>query len=142
MKFLGGFFGKLIRFLLAVLLGVVLTLGGIVGAGYYALMTKGMMGTVSDKVGSSAGITLEFTDEVREMSILEWGQGLMELASHLTEDNGPTIGELETYIGVDKISSSLADVLKINQDVIKRASLTGSETGLAAVLMKHSTPRR
>lgn len=139
MKFLGGFFGKLIRFLLAVLLGVVLTLGGIVGAGYYALMTKGMMGTVSDKVGSSAGITLEFTDEVREMSILEWGQGLMELASHLTEDNGPTIGELETYIGVDKISSSLADVLKINQDVIKRASLTGSETGLAAVLMNEMT---
>ncbi len=139
MKFLGSFLGKLIRFLLAVLLGVVLTLGGIVGAGYYALMSKGMMGTVSDKVGSSAGFTLEFTDEVRDMSLLEWGKGLLDLTSRLTSDNGTTIGELETYIGVDKISSSLSDVLKIDRDVIKKASLTGSETGLAAVLMKEMT---
>ena len=57
MKFLSGCFGKVLRFLLAVLLGVVLTLGGIVGAGYFALMTKGIMGTVSDKVNDSgAGI--------------------------------------------------------------------------------------
>ncbi len=140
MKFLSGCFGKVLRFLLAVLLGVVLTLGGIVGAGYFALMTKGIMGTVSDKVNDSgAGITLQFTDEVRDMSLFEWGKGLVDLASRLTAENGPTIGELETYIGIDKISSSLADVLKMEQEDFKNASLTGSETGLAAVIVNKMT---
>lgn len=140
MKFLNGCFGKVLRFLLAVLLGVVLTLGGIVGAGYFALVKKGMMGLVSDKVGASgSGFTLTFTDEVREMSLLEWGKGLVSLAGTLTAENGTTIGQLEEYIGFDKISSSLADVLKMDPEDIKNASLTGSETGLAAVIMNKMT---
>ncbi|MBO4539081.1 MAG: hypothetical protein J5781_02310, partial [Clostridia bacterium] len=71
MKFLSGFFGKLVRFLLCVLLGVVLTLGGIVGAGYYALMTGGMMGKV-EEIGNQNGVEIKFTDEVRDMSVYEW----------------------------------------------------------------------
>ena len=140
MKFSGGFFGKLLRFLLCVLLGVVLTLGGIVGAGYYALMTGGMMGKIED-IGHQNGFNeITFTDEVRDMSVYEWGMQLVQLASTLTSDNGTTIGELEDFIGTSLISNALCDVLKLDDaSVIKAASLTGSETGLAAVIVNTMT---
>ena len=140
MKFLSGCFGKVLSFILCVLLGVVLTLGGIVGAGYYVLMTGGMMGVIEEKANESTGTnTIEFSDEVRDMSLFEWGKGFVELAGSLTADNGTTIGELEKYIGVNIISQSIADVLKMNAEDIKAASLTGSETGLAAVLVNKLT---
>ncbi len=139
MKFLSGCIGKVLLVILCILLGVVLTLGGIVGAGYFILVSDGMMGVVEEKANESGAVTLEFSDEVKDMSILNWATGIGEIAGSLSEENGPTIGDLEKYIGMDIISSTLADFLKMDQSVIQGASLVGDETGIAAVITQEMT---
>ncbi len=138
MKFLSGCFGKALLVIFCILLGVVLTLGGIAGAGYFALMTKGMVGTVADKANQSGAITLDFSDEVREMSIYDWAQNLLRMATNLTSENGPTIGEFEKYIGINLISSQLAQFLHLDPEIIESSSLTG-ENGIASVITSELT---
>lgn len=139
MKFMSGFFGKLLLVILCILLGVVLTLGGIAGAGYYVLMTNGMMGTIEEKANESGAVKLEFSDEVKNMSVFTWAKGFLDVASKLTAPDGPTIGDLEKYIGMEVISTNLSEILNMDKSIIQGATLVGEETGLGATITANMT---
>ena len=56
--FAGGCVGKALLVILCILLGVVLTLGGLAVGGYIVLTKDGMVGTISDQVEKNTSVEL------------------------------------------------------------------------------------
>lgn len=88
-NFSGGVFGKIVGALLCIILGMVLTLGGI-ALGGYLLVTKTKIGTIED-FAQEKKLPIDFAEEYREKSLLEWGQQLLPV---LKEYSSTPIGTL------------------------------------------------
>lgn len=118
--FMNGCAGKVISFILSVLLGVVLTLGGIVGGGYILLTKKGML-LKAEEYAQQQGLAIDFEDTVAQGTILDWGK---QLAAILKDTGNSTIGSIESMAGVSAISAMLNQMLGIDQDIIKQATIS------------------
>ncbi len=121
MKFMSGCIGKILTVILCIMLGVVITLGGIVGAGYYALMTEGMVGTIID----GTGLPLNPSEEVKQMSLLAFGTELVGMAGGLMGEGeeATTIGKLEDFIGSPFLSNTLFEVIGIDPAVTRESTV-------------------
>lgn len=117
--FMNGCSGKILTIVLSVILGVVLTLGGIVGGGYYILSSKGMLQKAED-MAKDRGIAVDFDDEVAQGTILDWGK---QLLAAFQNTEGSTIGALEKLIGVSILSNTLSQMLGIQPEIFKESTI-------------------
>ena len=118
--FAGGCVGKALLVILCILLGVVLTLGGIALGGYIVLTKEGMVGTISDQVEKNTSVELAFDDSVKAMSVMEWGREILAAVSDMSSKE---IGALEKLIGVSLISDTVEEVIGVEASVVKTSTL-------------------
>ncbi len=118
MKYSGGCIGKALQVILCIVLGFVLCILSIGGAGYIILTREGMVGTLAEKAGSS--VPLDFSEEAKKMSVLQWGQ---ELFATFKDMNASTIGDIEKLAGVSVISKTVENMMGISAEIIKGSSI-------------------
>ena len=121
MKFNGSAVGKIFGALLCILLGMIIAIGGEVGAIYY-VVTQFTVGKIAEKIEPSLpeGVTLEFSDEVKDMQVIAWGQTLIATVSDM--DNS-TIGQIEDLIGYAAISKALYEMVGVETEKVKAATM-------------------
>lgn len=118
--FAGGCVGKALLVILCILLGVVLTLGGLAVGGYIVLTKDGMVGTISDQVEKNTSVELAFDDSVKAMSVMDWGKEILAAVSDMSSKE---IGALEKLIGVSIISNTIEEVIGVEASVVKTSTL-------------------
>ncbi len=118
--FAGGCVGKALLVILCILLGVVLTLGGLAVGGYIVLTKDGMVGTISDQVEKNTSVELAFDDSVKAMSVMDWGKEILAAVSDMSSKE---IGALEKLIGVSIISDTIEEVIGVDAEVVKTSTL-------------------
>lgn len=118
--FAGGCVGKALLVILCILLGVVLTLGGLAVGGYIVLTKDGMVGTISDQVEKNTSVELAFDDSVKAMSVMDWGKEILAAVSDMSSKE---IGALEKLIGVSIISNTIEEVIGVDAEVVKTSTL-------------------
>lgn len=114
MKFTGSFVGKLFLIIICIMLGAVLTVGGVALAGY-TLLTQTTMGSLEEQI-SSEEMPIDFGEEVEQSTVLEWGTTLLEAVTNLSVT---TIGDLENLIGYPVLSDAFNQMIGTDPDVIK-----------------------
>lgn len=119
-NFAGGCVGKVFTAILCILIGVVLTLGGIVGGVAILLTRKGMVGTV-ENVANNNNIKIEFDEQLRGLSLLDWSKQLRPILSDFTNTN---IEDLEKAIGIDFLSKNIHNMTGLPLDVVKQSKLS------------------
>lgn len=122
MKFTGSVLGRILSALLCIILGIIIGLGGLAGGIYYVL-TKSTVKTVTDYAADYVGDDmpeLSFSDEVAEMSVLEWAQKLKSLTDSSATT---TIGDIEQLIGYPAISKKLTDAIGVDASVIQASTI-------------------
>lgn len=117
---------NIICIVIGVIVGVALTLGGLLGFGYN-LLTKTTMGDVLDK----AGIEGQFSDTIREVTVLDY---VKNLVSAISDFQNASIGQLEDALGYE-IAEMLNDSLGIDTEKLKESSLSKIPT----VIMENLT---
>lgn len=118
-NFAGGFMGKLVGGLFCIILGMVLTLGGIALGGYILVTRKGMVGTLED-LAQGRNLPVDFDDAYREMALLDWGKQLLPVLSNFTST---PIGELELALGLNVLSDKISDITGLELQVVKDSTL-------------------
>lgn len=105
----GGFWGKFIALLLGFILGIVATVGSVVGVGYYAY-TKVKLKDAADKVASLTGANFDYTkyitEEYAEKTLAEAVGSLTKLVSE--SDSGKTLS-LDSFSEVTPYTATLAE---------------------------------
>jgi hypothetical protein len=117
--FMNGCGGKILMIILSVILGVVLTLGGIAGAGYYILTKKGML-LKAEEFAVSKGVLVDFDDTVAQGTVMDWGKAVANVFKD-TQNN--TVGNIESLIGMQIISNTLNQMLGIEPSAVKDATI-------------------
>lgn len=97
---------RIFTFLIGVIVGVGLVFGGIA----YAVFVLKM-----DQVNNMTGNYLELSEEIGGLSVFGYATGVV---SAITAEDA-TVGSVETALGVDKLSSMLADTLKVDREAVK-----------------------
>ena len=118
-NFTAGCAGKIFTVILCILLGVVLTIGSVVGGVVYFGTRKGMMEKVSD-YASKQGINLEWDEEIKGLSIYDWGKKMLPLLQGFTTT---PIGEIEKIIGYGVFSKSINEMTGLEIEDIKQTTL-------------------
>ncbi len=117
MKFTGSFIGKLFLIIICIMLGAVLTVGGVALAGY-TLLTQTTMGDLEEKVASDE-MPIDFGEEVEQSTVLEWGTALIEAVGNMSVT---TIGDLENLVGYPVLSDAFDQMIGADPEVIKSAT--------------------
>ncbi|MDD3946288.1 MAG: hypothetical protein PHI19_00415 [Clostridia bacterium] len=104
--------------LISIVVGMVLAVGGIALTGYIMLTKAGMVGTIEDKVGDKVP-DLDLSDELRAMSLLDYGK---QVYSQFQKLDSATIAEIEEAIGYSALSSNIASSLEIDVEVIRAST--------------------
>ena len=123
MKFQGSLIGKVFLILLCLILGIVIAVGGEVGAIYY-ILTKSTVADVGDKLSSvlPGDQNLEFDDEVKNMTVLDWGKDLINMVGNM---DTTTVGQLEGMIGTSAVSKALYEIIGVDTVTVKAATFSG-----------------
>ncbi len=111
LKHIGGF-------LVGVLVGVLVIAVALVGGGYLLLTQEGTMKKVEDGIGSSIGMDL--SEEQEKLSILEYGQEFLSIFGALSDT---PIAEIESTIGINKISTTISDAIGIDTATIGESTI-------------------
>lgn len=119
---------NIICIIVGIVVGVVLTVGGLLGFGFNFL-TKTTMGDVLDK----SGIEGKFSDSIREVTVLEY---VKNLVSAVSDFQNASIGQLEDALGYE-IAEMLNETLGIDTEKLKESSLSK----IPDVIMKNLTLR-
>jgi|AGTN01.3.fsa_nt_gi hypothetical protein len=117
--------GKVLSFIIGIIVGIVLVIGGTVGAGYYVLTRKGGVGKAEDLAAKYVGKDFGFTPETRNMSILDFYK---KVSGAFSGDK--TVGELEDAIGSNVITSTLHNKLGVDPAVSRGWTFKGIPEGL------------
>ena len=124
----GGFFGKLIAVLLGFIFGVIATIGGIVGAGYYIVAkvtVKDAVNTVNKYAGTNINYSEYVTEEYASQTVLQLVGSLSTVAQEFSNGNG----SLNTLNAISpKVGESVSNLLKALED--KDFTVTLDENGL------------
>lgn len=119
-KFAGGCFEKIVGSLLCVILGIVLTLGGIALGGYILLTRPGMVGTLED-FAQKQNLPVDFGDEYRELTLLKWGEGVLPILLNMMDT---PMGQIEEALGLNFISSGISDATGLDLEVVKGSTFS------------------
>lgn len=106
---------RIMTLILGIILGVVLTVGGVALGGYMLVSGEGTMGKIDDKVEF-----VEFDEEIRNQSLLQYGSAAIETVSKINE---VPIGELEDALGIDVLSSKISEFTGISEETIKDSKI-------------------
>ena len=124
----GGFFGKLIAVLLGFIFGVIATIGGIVGAGYYIVAkvtVKDAVNTVNKYAGTNINYSEYVTEEYASQTVLQLVGSLSTVAQEFSNGNG----SLNTLNAISpKVGESVSNLLKALEE--KDFTVTLDENGL------------
>lgn len=110
------FMARIGSFILGVVVGIVLVIGGVAAAGYAIVSRPGMVGVISEKV--------EFfnpDEEIKNMSLLEYGKNIFAVISDLESKN---VGNIEDAVGID-LSGMISEAIGISRDELRGAALSG-----------------
>lgn len=107
----GGFMARCIAVLIGFIVGIVGTLGGIVGGGYYIAKNKTVRETADLVAGSSFDLSKYLTDEYADLTLLNFFKNLSDTSSKITGDDASlaTIAEISPY--AQTIAEKLTDIL-------------------------------
>ena len=115
---------KVLRFflilILGMVLGVVLVFGGVALYVYNTASQPGAMEKVDEYV--SPIIPVEWDDEIKEMSVLDYFQLATNVFLNLSDTE---ISEVEKVLGLELISKNVEDSVGISQDKVKASTLSG-----------------
>ena len=111
--------GKVFTLLIGILLGVVLTFGGIGYTGYYLVTRDGSVGMVEDLLGDN--LPIEFSEEVRAKSFYNYG---MDIYNAVMGAESGTLGDLEAAIGTSALIDMLATKTGIDAGVIRGSRIS------------------
>ena len=129
----GGWLGRIVALLLGVVIGVVASLGGLVGAGYF-IVTQSKIKDTANTVGSLAGIEISLSDylsdEYAEKTVLGLIEGITAAATKISDGTG-TLGDL------NKISPFVGTFLKEQSGVIDLLASYGIETTAEELMSKY-----
>ncbi len=116
----GGLLGKIVALLLGFILGIVASVGGVIGAGYF-IVTQVKIKDATDMIGGLAGIEIPLSDylaeEYSQNTVLNLVQGIGAVATKLGDGSG-TLNDLkaispyvETLVKGTDETMGLADIL-------------------------------
>lgn len=119
-NFASGCLGKVFSALLCVLLGVVLTVGGVALGGYVVLTREGMLGTL-EKTAQDSGLPIDFDDDYESWTLLEWGT---ELFATVKDLNSVNIGTFEKVLGYAVLSTMIEEAMGVSKDIVKESTIS------------------
>lgn len=125
MKFTGSIIGKIFLILICLILGGVLTVGGIVGGVYFYVNNK-KVSDIEDLVnGQTKDTTLNFDEETKNKGLIDWGKDVWAAIGNLfvDGDDATTIGKIEGLIGMTPISDLLNELIGIDREVVRNSAL-------------------
>lgn len=125
MKFTGSIIGKIFLILICLILGGVLTVGGIVGGVYFYVNSK-KVSDIEDLVNDQTkDTTLNFDEETKNKGLIDWGKDVWAAIGNLyvDGDDATTIGKIEGLIGMTPISDLLNEVIGIDREVVRNSAL-------------------
>lgn len=111
----------LANLLTGIILGIILTVGGVAAGGYIMLTKAGMVGTIEDKTGGKIP-NLDLSDEVRAMSLLDYGKHIYEQLQNIST---APLADIEAAIGYSGLSSMLSSSLGIDEQEILASTIPG-----------------
>lgn len=106
---------RIMTLLFGIILGVVLTIGGVALGGYMLVAGEGTMGKIDDKVEF-----VDFDEEIRDQSLLQYGSAALETISKISE---LPIGDVEEALGFNVLSSKIAEFTGIDEEIIKESKI-------------------
>lgn len=106
-------------FLVGISVGILIVAVALVGGGYLFLTKEGTMKTVEESIGSSIGMDLN--EEQEKLSLLEYGKGVLDVFGKLGET---PIKDIESTVGINKISTTISDAIGIDTVVIGESSIS------------------
>ncbi len=128
----GGFMSRCVAVLIGFIFGIVGTIGGIAGGGYYFAKKKTIRET-ADSVGDLAGkdfdITKYLSDEYADQTLIEFFKNISSISSKFTDGEASlaTISEVTPYAQTvaEKLTEALAKFgLEVTTDGILNTSFT------------------
>lgn len=128
----GGFLSRCVAVLIGFIFGIVGTIGGIAGGGYYFAKKKTIRET-ADSVGDLAGkdfdITKYLSDEYADQTLIEFFKNISSISSKFTDGEASlaTISEVTPYAQTvaEKLTEALAKFgLEVTTDGILNTSFT------------------
>lgn len=102
--------------ILGIIMGIVLSVGGFAAVGYYAVTQD--IGTLLDTAGVETDF---FSEEVKQLTVLAYGQNVF---SALQDLESITISELEEAIGTDSLTSLLEDNIGVDAAILGASTLS------------------
>ena len=106
---------RIMTLLFGIILGIVLTVGGVALGGYMLLAGEGTMGKIDDSVEF-----VDFDEETRSQSLLEYSTSALDTISKINE---LPIGQVEEALGFNILSSKISEFTGINEDTIKGSKI-------------------
>lgn len=112
---------KIFKFLstiiLGIVLGIVLTVGGVALGGYLVWTKEGSIGTVNDLATQYIGeLPVNLGDDVKAMSL---GTYITAILSMVGDIGNAQLSEVENLIGTDFLSKGLSDIIGIDQAILQ-----------------------
>ncbi|MFA5449156.1 MAG: hypothetical protein WC292_01790 [Clostridia bacterium] len=125
--------GKVFTFLIGVIVGIVLVIGGTAGLGYYFITREGGVGKTADLAARYTGFdTSNIPKSVRNQSIYNY---VGTVAGTVMDYKNKTIGEIESTMGINTISNLLYNQLGVPQNVTKASTFPN----LGEAITQHMT---
>ena len=124
----GGILGKLVALFLGFVLGIVATVGGIAGAGYY-LVAKVPVKDAVNTVNKYAGTNIDYTEYITEEYASKTVLGLVGSLSGVAQEFSNGNGSFNTLNAISpKVGETISDLLKKLEE--KDFDVVLSESGL------------
>ena len=132
MKFQSSVVGKIILILLCLLLGVIIAVGGEVGAVYY-ILTKTTVNDLAGRVSPALpeNTKLEFDEETGKKTVLNWGRELISTVGNMST---ATVGQLEGMIGTSVVSNALYEIIGADKETVKASTFGGLGEAISSSL--------
>lgn len=135
----GGFFARCVAILVGFVLGIVGTIGGIVGGGYYIASQKTIKETAS--LAGGFDITKYLSEEYADKTIMQFINSIGEIGTKLSGGTASlaTVAEISPYANdlADKLVSKLADLgLEIDGEELKTTAFSAYGEFLQTSLQK------
>lgn len=121
--------GKVLTLFIGIILGIVLTFGGIAFGGYLLLTKEGVVGFISDRVGD--GMPFEFTDEAKAKSLLGYGS---DIYNAITNTREAVLADIETAVGVSGLIEKISSFTGIAPEVLRASRISNLTQDLSEAL--------
>lgn len=121
--------GKVLSLLIGIILGIVLTFGGIAFGGYLLLTREGMIGLIADQAGE--GMPFEFTEEAKEKSLYGYG---IDIYAAISDAQNSVLADIEAAIGISGLIENISSFIGIEPEVLRATRLSNLAEDLSEAI--------